>query len=316
MVSLDPGGVYLESRGLASDGVHQVGWARQGAGGGGNQHAALWTGSAATFTDLNPLGYYRSQSHGIDGDMQAGWAANLVDFHDNAMIWRGSHDAFTNLHPIHLPEYVDSYCLAAGGGIQAGYAYSGATHASMWAGSSETFVDLHPPGAVLSQALATTGALQGGYATFGSTSHAAIWSGAAESFVDLHPSGSSGSEIRGMSGDIQVGVSSGHAFLWTGTAESAVDLHSYVTGSYTGSAAHGVASDGTIVGLVSFGPGSTYTAAMWSPIPEPLSLQMLAAGVLTWAIATARHRGLRRMDGSLTPCRYRMRQPACCKKSG
>ena len=142
------------------------------------------------------------------------------------------------------------------------------------------------------------------YATFGSTSHAAIWSGSAESFVDLHPSGSSGSEIRGMSGDVQVGVSSGHAFLWTGTAGDAVHLHLYVTGSDRGSAAYGVASDGTIVGLVSFGPGSTYTAAMWSPIPEPSSLLMFAAGVLTWAIAEARRsRGMCGVQGSHISCR-------------
>jgi hypothetical protein len=278
-VNLDPGGVYLESRAHGTNGSTQVGWARQGAGGGGQRHACTWAGSAATFNDLNPVGYYNSEAFAIDGEYQIGYASSVTDIYFHAMRWRGSHDLFIDLHPIDKPEYDNSQALDGAGGIQAGYADGSlGTHAAMWAGDYTTFLDLHPAGTANSVAYATDGTKQGGRAQVGSAFHAFLWESSAASGVDVNPAGESSSEILDMIPGTQVGSAGGHAYLWKGTAGSALDLHSYVTGGYTASSASGIAADGTIVGTVGFGGPVSY-AAMWVPVPEPsLGLLSLAAG--------------------------------------
>src|SRR5438105_4895891 len=70
---------------------------------------------------------------------------------------------------------------------------------------------LHPPGFSASQAVAVSGNSQGGSGNgtgTGSPTHALLWSGTAASVVDLHTPGlpfNSSSEVRGVSGNTQVG---------------------------------------------------------------------------------------------------------------
>lgn len=293
-IDLSPGGVYLESGAYATDGTLQAGWARQGAGGGSQKHAATWGGSAATFSDLNPVGYYTSEAFAVDGDTQVGYAGSVTTSYDHAMLWHGDHDHFDDLHPTDKPMYDATRALDAAGGVQVGYANGSffGTHATLWAGSYSSFLDLNPTGTLNSIALATDGSLQGGWAQVGSAEHAFLWSGSAESAMDLNPAGKSFSVINDMAAGYQVGGASGHAYRWTGTAASAYDLHSFVSGGYTFSTALGIGADGTIVGEVGYLGGSDFSwACMWTPVPEPSAMLVLAGAA---SIFLRRRRNLRR----------------------
>jgi hypothetical protein len=147
-------------------------------------------------------------------------------------------------------------------------------HAALWHGTPASFVDLHPPGASWSEALAVSGARQGGYVqhTLGYP-HAAIWSGTAASMIDLHPPWIPGpvaySQVRAMDGDVQGGFvqdNSGtrHACLWHGSVQSFVDMNA----SLIESDIYGM-SGGQQVGSGSFNTGDIRThAALWTGTPQ------------------------------------------------
>ncbi|MCE9558549.1 MAG: hypothetical protein K8R88_06320 [Armatimonadetes bacterium] len=79
-------------------------------------------------------------------------------------------------------------------------------------------------------AVAVSGDVQVGDATFDNNNHAYLWKGTAASAVDLHPASYISSRAMAVSGDTQVGfaqpsTSGSHAGLWKGTAASWVDLN-------------------------------------------------------------------------------------------
>lgn len=125
------------------------------------------------------------------------------------------------------------------------------SHALLWNGTAESFVDLHPEGFTASFAMGASGSNQVGYGSSESFyRHALLWSGTADSFVDLHPPIFWASEARAVSGDSQVGVQrlpswrpAERALLWKGTAESYVDLH---PAGFDYSAAEGVSGDSQV----------------------------------------------------------------------
>mgnify|MGYP001462182621 CR=1 FL=1 len=96
-------------------------------------HAAMWSGSAATFVDLHPSGYSRSWVNAA-GDGQAVGTAALGDSH-HAIIWAGSADAIVDL----TPPGQTAEATDAMGGLQVG---SLDGHAVIWAGAADSFVDL------------------------------------------------------------------------------------------------------------------------------------------------------------------------------
>jgi uncharacterized repeat protein (TIGR01451 family) len=214
-----PGQSNSSALGTTSD--QQVG----GAGDSISANAALWSGTAASWINLNPAGAFESIAYATDGSQQAGYA--LFPSGSRASLWSGTAESWVDLTPSGAS---GSVAFAINGGQQAGYAIFGFDrHASIWSGTPESWVDLHPAGASDSFAQATTGTQQAGYAVIGSQ-HAGLWTGSAGSFVDLHPAGLSASVVNDTTGTIQVGhalQASGfeHAALWSGSAASYVDLH-------------------------------------------------------------------------------------------
>jgi hypothetical protein len=62
------------------------------------QHAGLWSGTAASFLDLNPLGASQSGALGISGSQQAGYAD--IGGATHAGLWSGTAASFVDLHSI------------------------------------------------------------------------------------------------------------------------------------------------------------------------------------------------------------------------
>jgi hypothetical protein len=118
--------------------------------------------------------------------------------------------------------------------------------------------------------------------------HAILWRGTGESAVDLNPAGFASSYAMGTNGRQQVGhatVESGnsmdpaleaHAFIWSGTAESAIDLHSFLDPTkFTRSFAYSIDDFGNAYGTAYDTAGVPH-AMMWSAVPEPSGLAVLA----------------------------------------
>ena len=123
---------------------------------------------------------------------------------------------------------------------------SGVQHAILWTMSGDTVAsvtDLNPAGFVLSQALATNGLDEVGFA--------------------------------------RDGAGSDHAMLWEGNAGSAVDLSLFLpAGEFVSSQALGINDEGMIVGLGVDSLGNTH-AIVWAPEPGTLGVLGLgAAGLL------------------------------------
>jgi hypothetical protein len=140
---------------------------------------------------------------------------------------------------LHPNGAVTSYASGASGSHQIGYsAWSPYGHrATLWNGTSDSFINLHPPDYGYTQAEDVDGNWQVGFGVKNGShfEHALLWQGTADSVVDLHPlgedySGDEDSFALGVSGGSQVGYVTSynryieHAFLWHGSAESAIDL--------------------------------------------------------------------------------------------
>ena len=147
-------------------------------------------------------------------------------------------------------------------------------HAALWSGTAQSLVDLHPSGTWYSQANATAGNDQVGYAQLVITGplHAGLWHGSAQSFVDLNPPGAMSSSASSVVGGLQGGGavfptpqgSAAHAGLWTGSAHSFIDLHpgqEFVDSGITGMV------EGQQVGAARRVTGNTH-AALWRGTPQ------------------------------------------------
>lgn len=224
--------------------------------------ASRWSGTAASWTNINPPGVTNARVSDMDGAIIGGNT-------NRACFWNGS--LFTSL------DGADSARLyGVGSGWQAGSYQVGtinvSTHAAIWHGSTASRIDLHPSGASSSIAMDVWGGQQVGSVSYsggstGSTIHAAFWNGTHSSFIDLHPPGSAPSTTstayavhRGR----QCGVASNHAGYWTGSAASWVDLHpsgflvsgaSSLFGPYT---AGYVTTVGTIQSRAALWSGTTF----------------------------------------------------------
>ena len=231
----------------------QVGY---GGGGntGGNYHALLWTGTAASAVDLNPdalLGANSySQANATSGSQQVGdGAGDSTGGKPHALLWTGYNTSAVDLNPnpALLGTNTSSQAYGTSGSQQVGSGSGGNSvgnlHALLWAGTAASAVDLNPDALLgansYSQANATSGSQQVGYGAGGATGnyqHALLWTGTAASGVDLHPAAMLGSNsnsiANGISGGQQVGYGYGpitagasHALLWSGSAASALDIN-------------------------------------------------------------------------------------------
>jgi hypothetical protein len=96
VVSLHPAGAH-SSRAYGISGGKQAGYAIIG----GNNHASLWSGTAASWVDLHALlpagAYSQSEAQSVDvsaGDIWvAGFATDISTGRDHAMLWHYTAEA-------------------------------------------------------------------------------------------------------------------------------------------------------------------------------------------------------------------------------
>ncbi len=267
-VDLHPAG-WINSMAASTDDTQQCGYGYSALTGG--NHAIMWSGSSASAVDLHAL-FTWSVCTGNHNGQQVGFGERPVyaSTTQHAMLWYGSAASVVDLHPL---GYVYSKALGVHNGQQVGYSstlpypgnmtdtpgYHTTSHALMWSGSAATVVDLHPAAYTASEANATNGVQQGGWAyTLAGGQHAVIWSGTPDSAVDLHPAAFTDSKVTAMTATQQVGEgwagpayaagSIRHALVWQGTAASVVDLNQYIPAGYTNAVATGVDAAGNVVG--------------------------------------------------------------------
>jgi hypothetical protein len=213
---------------VATSGNRQFGWTRLSAAA-TQDTAAMWSGSAASYVNMNPTGAVASRIHAAAGDRQGGgasWGSG-----GRALIWSSAPNSFISLHP-GLP-YTGSIIIGMSEFQQVGsvgtFPQWPWPHAALWHGTPESFVDLDPPAAFgYSELLATCGTAQVGYIAPESGVYAGIWFGTAASFLNLHqylPPGSGESYATSIATDgvnYYVGgyayypALGNQAFLWIG----------------------------------------------------------------------------------------------------
>jgi hypothetical protein len=251
VINLHPAGASSSAAYGVSDG-RQVGLAYVG----GNPHASLWSGTAASWLDLHPAGSSQSAAYGVGGGQQVGEA----DGH--ASLWSGISASWVDLGPF-VGKVGRSVAAGVNGGQQVGsvtfFVFDGSfTHACLWNSTVTPRWDLHPRGASESFAFGVGNGQQVGKAIVRGNSHASLWTGTAASWVDLNPAGEGQSAAFGVNGGQQVGEADNRASLWSGTAASWVDLSP--AGS-SQSEADGV-DGGLQVGYAAF--GGVNHAGVWS----------------------------------------------------
>ena len=197
-----------------------------------------WTGPGSKPTVILPTFYVEGWAYGAGGSAIVGTLiTNDGGYfgYNHAALWQGPTYKFTDLNP-------SGSCGSCAPGSNA-YGTNGSfiagsggspEHALLWKiGQLKTPVDLNPAGFAYSEAYATSGTAQVGYAYSNATSsdHAILWNGTAASAVDLTPSTLSSAYATALGYKSEVGcgtptgMSAAHALLWRGTAASMVDLH-------------------------------------------------------------------------------------------
>lgn len=159
---------------------------------GGPSIASLWSGTAASWTSLNPDGAFSSIAFGIHAGQQVGSTRSAFDAPDRAAMWNGDAASYMDLHPDMLITHGSS-ARATDGAQQVGWTRdtdTQRTNAALWSGTSDSWVNLHPLFAQISIASAVDAGYQVGFVQtdeiFDETRVAALWNGTADSFVDLH----------------------------------------------------------------------------------------------------------------------------------
>lgn len=174
-VSLHPVGAS-DSYAYGTAGDRQGGYANMG----GQFHAGVWSGTAASWVDMHPLTVTSSRVLGMHSGSQVGYTA--IGSAVRAAMWSGSAGSWIDLNPT--------------GGI-AGFFIVGyanmidpvTSHAALWTGTASSFLDLNPAAATASYCYGVGAGQQVGYAHIGGQQHASLWSGTAASWVDLNPPG-------------------------------------------------------------------------------------------------------------------------------
>ena len=216
------GATASQGRGVSAN--QQVGYVfMNGAGA-----SALWTGSAESYTTLDP-----SSADGECDDVANGRQVGYVFFGTGttgmrASLWNGTRNSRIDLHP---GGDGDSRAYGVTTGFQVGYVYQIlSSRAAMWSGTSASYRSLHPEFAAHSWAYGVSANQQVGLIRLNNNqNHAALWSGTPSSFVDLHPAGATYSIALDVANNEQVGwIEVGgqrHAGMWRGTAASWIDLN-------------------------------------------------------------------------------------------
>jgi hypothetical protein len=196
----------------------------------GFYHASRWSGSAASWVDLNPAGASHSVAHGTDGTRQIGSIFFAADDWP-AAVWSGTAASWIALPEIGLAPR-DGYAIDGDQKVGAvDLSGGGLPHAILWNGSDP--VVLHP-------------------AEFSSSAAVDVYQGRQVGVLYT------------CEGKI---CDSWQARLWHGSATAFEDLHAALPAHFTTSAAYGIWSDATTVYVVGKGDNSLTgrtEALMWT----------------------------------------------------
>jgi hypothetical protein len=121
----------------ATDGSQQVGDGL-GTATSNNNHALLWSSTAASVVDLNPDGYGQSDAYGVSGNQQAGYG--FIGGAPHALLWYGSAGSFVDLNPA---GFTSSVAWDTDGSAQVGTGgNANGSFALLWTGSAATAINL------------------------------------------------------------------------------------------------------------------------------------------------------------------------------
>jgi hypothetical protein len=144
---LDLSGHYLappgfnESSAAGISGGQQVGWGK-GSVTGGNRHALLWTGTAASCVDPNPIGFDTSQGLGVGDGQQVGTGrGSATGNQGHALLWSGTAESYVDLHSLLPTGYYASYAYAidsAGNIVGDAYPDGGAVRTPFYGSTNPT----------------------------------------------------------------------------------------------------------------------------------------------------------------------------------
>ena len=174
----------------ATDGIQQVGYTfdtvQQP-----NYKAALWSGSASSYVNLNPVGFTESQALGVSNGIQVGFGKQNGVM--RGLLWHGSASSFVDISPAATDCIV--YGISGGqivGAVGSGVGFNSNNvfSAGMWTGTTAaSFVNLAPAFGNGSGANATNGVQQVGVTTIGPNmvQAATVWTGTAASAQELPP---------------------------------------------------------------------------------------------------------------------------------
>lgn len=237
--SLHPAGAQ-ESHCLSVRHGQQVGSAMFG----GQTHAGLWRGTAASWIDLHPTGATRSWATETDAGRQVGYA--MIDGHYHASVWSGTGATWVDLHPIGA---INSFANGISSGQAVGYAeFSDHLGGILWNLDCGTWVDLTPAGANGSQVVCVSSGQQFGAVWYETSNRQGHWNSSAASWELLDPVGHTHLEVFGLGSGQQVGFVTrgndpGHACLLYGSIASLVDLNPVgASGSFANSVFSGFQS--------------------------------------------------------------------------
>ena len=256
----------------AISGNQQVGWIPIS----NQEHAALWTGTAASVANLSPTPTTVCYATATDGAQQVGVISGPT-----AALWSGTAASFVSLNPTN---FFESTATGVANGVQVGYGrYIGGEVALAWHGTAASATILGTGEAL---GIAPDGQIVG----IGQSGGAAMWrDGTAGSLVNMAPLNTATSELRSTNGinqvgDVSFGSSDFHAGVWAGTADSFQMLPVPFGDTY--SIAYAIDAQGGIAGVVGSG-NSEVIPVIWQPVPEPSSVAIF---VLTNSALACRRR--------------------------
>src|SRR5262245_41653850 len=148
VTSLHPPGASRSLAWAVSDG-QQVGRASVG----GNAHASLWTGSAASWVDLTPAGSSWSECYDVRAGRQVGsFASGGI----RACFWSGTPESVVELHP---DEASESYAFCVLDGLYGGCAALPSGLSSLlWIDEQGASIELPAQGSIRRVCYCTSGA--------------------------------------------------------------------------------------------------------------------------------------------------------------
>lgn len=236
-----------------------------------DERALVWTrvGDGMESVELHPPGWDKSYAMACDGRQQVGYGYEQFSKQPRrALLWSGSRDSLVVLTGPDASR--ECYAQGVDDGMQVGgFGGSGRSHACLWHGTSESFVDLHPSGFMGSEATAIRHGQQVGivWDEKTRTMRAALWTGTADSYVNLAPKGHKQSRPIRCGYGMQVGWiikkdqgMLSRAVLWTGSDQDYLDLQAALPEPWTASSALDLHAEGTTLRVI----GTAIQAVMQS----------------------------------------------------